>query len=61
VENSQGKLSAWEAIQSVQGEDSDRYDSVCFEIEAMIDAFAAVLTMLSSSSMYKLSAAYTKI
>jgi hypothetical protein len=33
----------------------DRFDSVGFEIEAKMDSFAAVLTMLSRSSMYTLS------
>jgi hypothetical protein len=32
-------------------------DSACFEIGARIDSFAAVLTMLSRSSMHKLSVA----
>ncbi len=53
MENSQAKSLAREAILSVPGHMVGECDSVYFEIEARMDSFAAVLTMLSCSSLYK--------
>ncbi len=51
----QAKSLAWEAIQSVPDHAVDKFDSVCFEIEARMDSCAAVLAALSCLSMNKFS------
>ncbi len=52
AKNSQAKPLAWEAVEHPMSH-GERKDSVCFERGAMMDSFAAVLTMLSCSSMYE--------
>ncbi len=51
------KLLEWEALRSVLGHIEGKHESVCFELEARMDSFAAVPAMLGRSSMYKSSAA----
>jgi hypothetical protein len=53
VEDSQAKSSTWEALGRVPGHMVGKCESVCFEIEAGMNSFAAVLTTLGRSSMYK--------
>jgi hypothetical protein len=57
VEDSQAKSLVWEALRSIPGHMVGKCESVCFEIEAMMDSFAAVLMTLGRSSMYKFSVA----
>ncbi len=48
------KLSkACEALRGVSGHVVGKCESVCFELEARMDTFAAVLTILCHLSMYK--------
>jgi hypothetical protein len=53
VKDSKAKSLAWVALGSIPCHVVGKCELVCIEIEARMDSFVAVLTMLGRSSMYK--------